>query len=266
MTNVTFVSTATTTVALGRFEVVDNATVTLNGCSFNDMDTFIFLSNTTANGCTWNGCGTITANGANLSNSTINNATVGTDGSAVIWNVASDPDGEMDNMSFTKGTDTAHAIEFGTSVPTTMTLRGIDFSGYNASNGQNDSTFYFRDGSPTAITLNLVGCTGNVSYKTDGADITIVQDPVTVDVTVTDENNSPLLGARVRLEAANGSGPLPYQDSVTISQPVSGTATVSHTAHGLSTGKKVVIRGANEWEYNGVKTITVTGTDSYTYN
>ena len=143
LTNITFISTATTSVALGRFEVVDNATVTLSGCSFNNMDTFILQSNTAANNCVWNGCGTITAGGADLSGSSIADANVGTDGAALVWDVNSDPNGELDNMSFTKGTDTAHAIEFGTNVPTTMTLTGIDFSGYNASDGQNDSTFYF---------------------------------------------------------------------------------------------------------------------------
>jgi hypothetical protein len=264
LTNISFISTATT-VALGRFEVVDNATVTLNGCTFNNMDTFIFLSNSTASGCVWNGCGAITANSADFTGSTINSSTVGTDGSALIWDTASDPDGELDNTSFIKGTDTAHAIEFGTNVPTSLTLRGVDFSGYNAADGQNDSTFYFRDVSPTSITLNLVNCTGNVSYKTDGANITIVQDPVTVSITVSDQAMNYILGARAYLKAANGTGPLPYQESVSITS-TAGVATVSHTAHGLATGKKVEIKGANEQEYNGVKTITVTGTDSYTYD
>jgi hypothetical protein len=51
-----------------------------------------------------------------------------------------DPDGELDNCSFTKGTAATHAIEFdATNTPTTITLRGIDFSGYNAANGNNDS-------------------------------------------------------------------------------------------------------------------------------
>lgn len=44
------------------------------------------------------------------------------------------------------------------------------------------------------------------------------------------------------------------------------TATVAHTAHGLDTGAKVNIQGANlEIEYTGVQTITVTGVNEYTY-
>jgi hypothetical protein len=228
------------------------------------MDTFVFLSNTTANNCSWNSCKSITAGGADLSGSVINNAQVGTDGSAVIWDVNSDPNGELDNMTFVKGTSSAHAIEFGTNVPTTMTLTGIDFSGYNASDGQNDSTFYFKDTSPTAITVNLSGCTGNFSYKTDGADITIVPDPVTISQTVSDTAGNPIINARVLIEAADATGDLPYDDTVTISR-TGDTATVSHTGHGMINGDVVVIRRVAEREYAGPHVISNVSTNAYDY-
>lgn len=41
--------------------------------------------------------------------------------------------------------------------------------------------------------------------------------------------------------------------------------TVTHTAHGYTTGQKVMITGANEGPYNGIKTITVVDADTYTY-
>ena len=160
-----------------------------------------------------------------------------------------------------------HAIEFGTNVPTSMTLRNCDFgTNYSATEdgSAGNETFWFRDTSGTSITLNLVGCSGNFGYRTDGADITIVADPVTVTVNILDNNASPLLGARVRLEASNGTGPLPYLDSVTISRTGT-TATVSHTGHGLAVGKKVHIRGANEQAYNGIKTITAVTTNTYDF-
>jgi len=145
-----------------------------------------------------------------------------------------------------------------------MTLRGCDFSGYSASNNANDSTFHFKD-TGGSITLNLVNCSGNVSYRTDGATITIVQDPVTTTVKAITTAGANVASARVLLETSDGTGPLPYQDSVSITQS-SGTATVSHTAHGLSTGQYVVIRGANEEEYNKVAAVTVTGANAYTYS
>lgn len=83
-------------------------------------------------------------------------------------------------------------------------------------------------------------------------------DPVPVSVTVLDAATfDPVSGARVLLKAASGT-------TVTITRSGS-TATVTHTAHGLATGQKVVISGANQGEYNGVFTITRVDADSYTY-
>jgi hypothetical protein len=84
-------------------------------------------------------------------------------------------------------------------------------------------------------------------------------------IDVIDINDSTALAANVYLVAANGTGPLPFEDSVTITS-VTTVATVSHTAHGFVVGNKVLIKGANEGEYNGVKTIvTVPTANSYTY-
>ncbi|KKN88644.1 hypothetical protein LCGC14_0245350 [marine sediment metagenome] len=52
--------------------------------------------------------------------------------------------------------------------------------------------------------------------------------------------------------------------SVTITR-ASTTATVTHTTHGLVTGNKVVIAGANESDYNGTFVITYVDTNTYTY-
>jgi hypothetical protein len=161
-----------------------------------------------------------------------------------------------------------HAIEFGTSSPTSITLRGLDFSGFSASQDVNDSTFHVKRTSGT-VTINLVNCTSDVSltnsYRTDGATVSIVQNPVTTKVRAVTATGTAISGARVFLESSDGTGPLPYQASVSITQSA-GTATVSHTAHGFATNQYVVIRGANEEEYNKVAQITVTGANSYTYS
>ena len=322
------------------------------GGTLTDIGITTLRSNTTADGVTWRGCGTVTANGATLANSSIFHgskiidaqdetnytspsafnggtghaasnvlilddgtrivvdavsggvvtqftvdsarskvggstlsqiSTTGsgtgfsltpdnqnyTESSGLIWDTAADPNGELDGMTFGNLTPSmTHAIEFGTNVPTTMTLTDCNFgTNYSATEGGSagNETFWFRDTSPTAITLNLVGCTGNFGYKTDGADITIVADPVTTQVNVTDETSSPYFQGHVYLQAANGTGPLPYEVSVSLAH-TSGTVTVTHTTHGLSTGQKVKIKGVtNEPIYNGVKTITVTNANEYTY-
>lgn len=236
-------------------------------CQFIDMDTFSFLSTTVATDCIFRRTNAITAPGSTLNGSSILTPTVAADASALVWNVATDPDGKLDDMTFSKGTNAHHAIEFGTSAPSTMTLRGWTTTGFNAANANNDSTFYFADkGVDTTWTINVVGGTGNFSYKKAraGDTVNIVIDPVTVTVTVRDATTSGLIsGARVLLEVSSGIN-FPYLASVSISGSGT-TATVTHTAHGLATNDNVVIRGANETEYNGAFQITVTGVNTYTY-
>lgn len=234
-------------------------------------DTFItraasptFKSGQTITGNTFADCLTITHGGANFDGSAVSGYEGASNSSALIYNVNADPDGEMDNMVFAKGTAATHAIEFGTTSPLTMTLRGCDFQGYNASDANDDSTFHILRTTDT-VTINLADVTGNTSFRTEGATVVILN-TVTVQVTVRDANTlDPIENSRVLMETASG-GPLPFQDSVTITRS-GGTATVTHTAHGLITGDKVKIKGADQNEYNvGVQTIIETGVNTYTYS
>jgi len=59
--------------------------------------------------------------------------------------------------------------------------------------------------------------------------------------------------------------PLNFEESVSSITRSGSTATVTHNSHGLSTDDIVHIKGADQPEYNGVKTITVTGVDEYTF-
>ena len=241
--------------------------VTVTDNVFQRGGVFTFASGQTATGNSFSDCQQITPAGADLTGSSIAEYEGTSDTGALIYNVSADPDGELDDMSFTKGTASTHAIQFGTSSATTMTLRGIAFSGYNVSDGQTDSTLYFADkGTDTTWTVNLIGCSGDISYKKAraGDTVNLVIDPVTLQITVKDASTGSVIqGARAIVEVADGTN-FPYQASVSIVSS-GGTATVTHTAHGLDTGDKVLIAGANETDYNGVKTITYSTDNSYTY-
>ena len=252
-------------------------TLEIDACSFSGLASFKApASGGTSRFCTntlFASCGTVTHGGADMSGCQILTSAVSADTGALVYNITADPDGEMDDMVFSKGTNAHHAVEFGTSAPnsgtspTSMTLRGCTFTGFNASDAQNDSTFLFPDtGSDVTWTLNLVGCSGNFSYKKarSGDTVNIVVDPVTALVNVNDNTGADLQNARVIMEAGDGTGDLPYLDSVTITRSGT-TASVSHTAHGLSAGAKVTIRGANETEYNGVFVISNVTTNAYDY-
>ncbi len=255
------------TTSPGRWVTTDNATMTWTTCNFTDMGTFGFLSNATIDTCVFLRCAQVTHGGSTLNDSSILASTVAADEGAVLYNEAVDPDGEMDGMSFSQGTNAHHAIRFGTSVPAAMTLRDCDFSGFSSSDDNDGSVFRFDDTSGS-ITLNLVGCTTDGSgFTVDdaaGVAVTVVIDPVTALVHVDDNTGADLQNARVLMEAADGAGDLPFQESVTITRS-GGTATVTHTTHGLDTGDIVVIRGADQPEYNGPFTITVTTGSEYTY-
>jgi hypothetical protein len=69
--------------------------------------------------------------------------------------------------------------------------------------------------------------------------------------------------AQVLLYATSGGG-FPAEATVTVANSGT-TATVTHTAHGLATNDKVLIKGASHYQNNGVFTITVTDANTYTY-
>jgi hypothetical protein len=250
------------TTSRGNFQVVDNADVNFDSCTFTDMGTFIFLSNTTIINSVFRRCAQITANSAVLTDCTITNYFGLVNTSALVWNTAVDTDGYLDGTTFIKGTASTHAIELGLASPTNITLRGVSSSGYNASNGQNDSTIHVKRTTGT-VTINLIGTSGNFSYRTDGATVVLVIDPVTLTISCQDTEGNSIQDARVLVTAAAG-GDYAFNDIVTITRSGS-TATVAHTAHGMVNGDKVVIYGSIQNEYNGIKTISNVTINSYDF-
>jgi len=263
-TNVIFTALGTT--SPGRLVMNNNADMNIDACQFFNMGAFGFGGTLSEFlNCAFSGCGQITVNGGKLNGSQISGCTVdgsATDEGAVVWD-GSNPDGYLDNLTIIKGAGTHHAIEFGDTIPASITVRGCDFSGFNATDSQYDSTFYFADTGGT-ITMNLVGCSGNVSVKTAGCTVNVVEDPVTLKVTVKTVDGTLVENARVLVKAANGTGPFPYDVTVTISNSGT-TATVTHTSHGMATNDYVVISGASLEANNGVFQITKINDNSYSY-
>lgn len=261
LTNVNFIALGTNNP--GRLEMLTAAAaLAFNNVGFIGWGATVLGSGATMTGCRWVGCDQITANSADFSGSDFSGFEGTADTSYMIWNDAVDPNGELDGTSFTKGIAATHAIEFGTSSPLTMTLTDVNFSEYNAANGQNDSAIHFKR---TTGTINLTISGGTTpSYRTDGATINIISGAVTVAVKATTVAGVGIQNARVLLHASDGTGPFPFEETVTITR-AGAVATVSHTGHGMATNDKVMINGADQPEYNGVFQITVTGANEYTY-
>ena len=253
------------TVSRGRFLVTDNADVNLSSCTFTDMDTFTFMAASAALNCTFRRTNAVTAPGSNLTGSTFETPTVAADASAVVWNVAINPTGLLDDTTFSKGTNAHHAINFGASAPQTITLNGISFTGFNASHEQNDSTLLFSDtGGNVTWTVNLAGCSGNISYKKvrAGDTVDLVSNPVSLSIHVQDINTTTaIVGARVWVPVTSTASGRPFNQTIdSISAPVSGVSTVTFAAaHNLVTNDYLHISGCDQPEYNKTFQVTKTG-------
>lgn len=182
----------------GLFTVTDNATVTITGCTFNDMGVFSFLTNTDAVESVFRRCGQVTFGGATMTDSAVTGyeGTAGT--AATIWNTALDPNGELDGMTFVKGTAATHAIEFTSASPASVTLTDQVYTSYNASNGQNDSTFY--NNTSGALTITITNGSGNTTYRNGTSATTTISVSYTVTVTCKDSAGDPIEGIAVRVE------------------------------------------------------------------
>ncbi len=119
----------------------------------------------------------------------------------------------------------------------------------------------------TTSTTNATAITSvymTTDSTTTAQDYLYPLDTVSVSITVQDASDfSDVEDARVILEADTG-GDLPALDSVTIARSGS-TASVAHTAHGMSAGSTVIIRGADQEEYNGRFVIGNVTTNAYDY-
>jgi hypothetical protein len=250
----------------GTFEVLNNAAFQFLNGAFEDINTTTDGgTNSVWDGTVWRRTNAITAAGGTFIGCRVLEPTVAADSSPFVYNVATDPDGILDDMEFVSHATTAHhAIELGLSSPLTVTLRGITFTGFNAANAANDSVIHVLRTTGT-VTINAVACSGTVSYKTAGATVVVVVDPVTTSVHVQDiDTAASLQSAQVWVAVTSTAGGKPFAASITITSSGT-TATVTHTSHGLSTNDFVFVSGANESRYNGTYQITSTGASSYTY-
>lgn len=281
--NITQLIETTNTTATAPFVLTLNVgTFTGTNCVFTDGSTTTFNSTASATSCSWIRMGNVDANEADLSGSSFITPTVAADGAAVTWDeTISSAHGisELDNCTFTMGTNNHHAISFSTNVSNgaEITLTGIEFTGFDADGtGDSDNSILEFLATTGTITVNLSGCTvdgaaaSSSNFTVDtraGCTVNVNFDPKTVLVNVKDVNGSNLQSVRVLVEtAATAASGEAFEAAVTSITQTAGTATVTTTAaHGLETGDKVVIRGAQPDGYNKHATATVTSTTQFTY-
>jgi len=231
----------------GTFDILSCALTSIRQV---DLTSNVFVDN-----CTIRSSGTITLNGATINNSSIVNSSAS---SAVI---AADLS-LVEDCSF-QSSGTGHAVELTTLGSGTMEWKNR-VSGYAVIDGSTGNEALFVNVASGNLTVNVAAGYDTPSIRTAGATVTVVAGAVTVRARAVTDVGIPIQNARVILKASNDTGPFPYQEVVSITRSGS-TATVTHTAHNLQTNDYVAIDGADQFEYNGVKLITVTGPNSYTY-
>ncbi|MBU1173079.1 MAG: hypothetical protein KKD44_26245 [Proteobacteria bacterium] len=163
---------------------------------------------------------------------------------------------ESHNVTYCTFVGCIHGVEFDT----------IGTYGFNHMTfiGGDGITYYDVENSSTGlVTINASYSNPTYIDNTGSGATTNVINSVTVMAYVKDRTGDAIVGARVHLEADVG-GDLPSGESVSITR-IDTTATVSHTAHGMSTGNTIIIRGANQVEYNGAHIITKIDDSSYSY-
>ena len=246
----------------GTLEVLNNAAASFLSCTFADINTTADGgTNSVWDGSIWRRCNAVTFTGGSFVGASILESTVAANTSALVYNQALDPDTYLEGMTFTQGAAAHHAIEFGLTSPTAMTFRDMTFTNFDADASDGAALHILR--TTGTVTITLVG-TSTPTYKTAGATVVFVTNPITATVTTVTASGTAVGSCRVFLYATATTGSLPANASVTISNSGT-TATVTHAAHGLSTNDKVWIQGASLQANNGVFQITVTGTGTYTY-
>jgi len=223
-------------------------TIEMDGCALTSLGTIGLPSSGGTSRFTTNNiftdCDAITNNGADMTGSSVLLSNVALDTGALIYNETVDTDGILDNMTFSQGTADHHAIAFGTAVTSDITLRGIEFTGFTETSGEdaNGAALQFL-ATGGALICSLVGCTvGGAAatasnlFKDDaaGINVTLSFDTVSAIITIKDSNGVAIPGAQVSI----------FQDDATQTIVQASTATNDSgqtTTGGIASGLGAII-------------------------
>ena len=178
----------------GTFEVVDNATVAKVACTFTDMNTFIYLSNSTILNSIYRRCGLVTQGGATFTTCTFDEAT-GT--------VALSADSLSDVTKCQFNSDgTGHAVDLGTIAATGSVIWDNSESGYASTNGTTgNETILVSVDSGQVLTINVATGASTPTIKNDGTGtVSVVSGSVNIDVNVKNQSGSNIDQALVYID------------------------------------------------------------------
>jgi hypothetical protein len=239
----------TNTASLGRWVTTNDATVVLTSCVFNDMNTFVFDSNTTIDSCTFRRCGLVTQAGADIDNTVFDEPT----GSVGI--LVDDPN-DIDNCDFISD-GTGYSMELDSSLAGgSYTMSGCTWTGYAATDGSTGNECIYNNITGADVTI-AVGAGQQPTVHDASTSSTIVTSSVPLYIIITDEAGDPIQNVQVRMAESDGTV---IFDTDT---DVNGEIDTSYTDSTPSTGVRVWARkassGATKYKnYSSVQTIAST--------
>ena len=221
---------------LGNFEVFNNPTVALQGCSFNDMGTFIFQSNTALTDTTIRRCGQATQNGATITNSTFEATTSAASLIVSAANAATDI-AKITGTTF-NGDGSNHAIEFDAVINDGGSDVTLTWSGNSLRD--NDGVITYTTG--TTGTFSNTGADANAAIAlvyngsntvfidvVNGADIPSIENTGSGNVTVRSSIQVNITGLLGNTEVSILESPSPYSQTLAEQQAGSGPVSLFNT-------------------------------------
>lgn len=208
-TGVNFNALSASQLSKGTLTVVDNATVNLDTCTFTDMFTLTFQSNSTLDNVTFRRCGTVLQGGAEINNCIFEKCVAGpAPATSPIPALSSTIStySNLTNCSFiSSGQD--FGIELG-SVTSSASITWDHFSsGFATSDGSTgNETISVNVSSGQTLTINVAaGRTKPSVYNAGSGTVTVLEGQVTLEVEVRDaDTGATISGARVYTETTSG--------------------------------------------------------------
>ena len=134
----------------GQLEVIDDATVGIDTCTFTDMSTLIFKSNSTIDNTTFRRCGNVTQGGAVFESCVFEESTATT-------SLSVDDLDNIDNCDFTSD-GSNHGIELDSShAGGEFTIEGCTFTDYAAVSGSTGNECIYNNAGSGLVTIYIVG-------------------------------------------------------------------------------------------------------------
>jgi hypothetical protein len=183
--------TAVNAAQLSPGNLVMNAdcSVTMTDCTFTDMNTFVFDSNATLDGCIFRRCAQVTQAGADIDDCVF-------DQSDAAVSVLCDNINNIDNCTFiSDGSNHGLELTSAHSASITYTLTGCSWTNYATSDGSTGNECIYNN-SGKSLTIN-VGTAQTPSVRNGSSASTTINASVPVNITVKDTDGSAVATCQV---------------------------------------------------------------------